>query len=111
MKSKPEIVRIKEIYKKEGFNVFCHFTNDEYRIVDFKQLFNLWNITKVDYEYKLLDVSELHKVKIINGTMSWNNVSIPLLDENGIEKQFPFELDPIVLYQNSCIDNDKILEK
>jgi hypothetical protein len=110
MKQKPEIVRIKEIYKTEGFKVFCMFTNDECRFIDFEELFKQWKIKKGDVEYQLLKITEFQKVKIANGTLSWDNISISLLDEKGIEKQFPFELDPIVLYQNSKIDQDKIFE-
>jgi DNA-binding XRE family transcriptional regulator len=110
MKQKREIVRIKEIYKIENFNIFCHFTNGEYRFVDFEKLLKHWNVEQKDPEYKLLNQSELHKVKIVNGTMSWSNIAVFLLDENGKEKSFPFELDPIILFENSQIDEDKVFE-
>ena len=110
MKQKPEIVRIKEIYKTEDFKVFCHFTNDEFRFVDFEQLFKQWKIKEGDIEYLLLNKSEFKKVKLVNGTLSWNNLTVSLLDENGKESNYPYELDPIVLYQNSQIDTDKIFD-
>jgi len=110
MKQKREIVRIIDIYKTENFKIFCHFTNGEYRFVDFEMLLNKWNVKRKDIEYKLLDKTELQKVKIVNGTMSWDNISVSLLDEKGNEKLYPFELDPIVLYENSQIDEDKIFE-
>jgi DNA-binding XRE family transcriptional regulator len=110
MKNKPEIVRIKEIYKIEDFNIFCHFTNDEFRFVDFEQLFIQWKIKQGDIEYSLLNKTEFKKVNLVNGTLSWKNITVSLLDENGKENYYPYELDPIVLYQNSQIDQDKIFE-
>jgi len=110
MKQKREIVRISEIYKIEDFKIFCHFTNDEYRFVDFEMLLNKWKVKQNDTEYKLLKKAELQKVKIVNGTMSWDNITVSLIDEKGNEKLYPYELDPIVLYENSQIDEDKIFE-
>lgn len=51
MKPKQEIVRIKEIYKKEDFKICCLFSNEEYRYLDFEQLFKTWNIKRGDTEY------------------------------------------------------------
>ncbi len=110
MKPKPEIVRIKEIYKTEGFKIYCQFTNDEYRFVDFEKLFKLWNITQSDVEFPLQEKDELQKVRLVNGTLSWKNVTVSLIDENGRKKQYPYEIDPIVLYQNSQIDLDKAFD-
>lgn len=42
--------------------------------------------------------------------MSWDNVTVSLIDENNKEKNYPYEIDPIVLYQNSQFDQDRIFE-
>jgi len=110
MKKSIEIIRIKEIYKIDNFKIFCLFTNEENRFIDFKELFEKWNISEKDNEYKLLDLNEFQKVSINNGTLCWRNIEIYLLDENGNEKKFSYEIDPIVLYQNSQIDKEKIIE-
>ncbi len=110
MKEKREIVRINEIYKTEDYKIFCYFTNGEYRFVDFEVLLSKWNVTENDVEYKLFTKSELQKVKIVNGTMLWSNIPVSLIDEKGNEKLYPYELDPIVLYENSQIDEEKIIE-
>lgn len=107
---KPEVVRIKEIYKKDNFCIHCLFSNNEYRIIDFTELFRKWNVSKGDTEYPLLDLEEFQKVKLVNGTLSWDNVTVKLLDTNREEKEYPYDLDPIVLYQNSKLDQDKIFE-
>ena len=110
MKTKQKIVRIKEIYKINDFKIFCHFSNDEYRYINFKKLFKTWNVKRGDTEYLLLDKNELQKVKLSNGTLSWECVSVSLIDENNQEQQYPYEIDPIVLYQNSIFDEDKIFD-
>ena len=103
MKPKQEIIRIKEIYKIEEQKIYCLFNNDEYRYIDFEKLFKTWNIKQNDVEYPLMNVSELQKVKLSNGTLSWNNIKVILLDENKNENKYPYEIDPIVLYENSNI--------
>jgi len=110
MKTKNEIVRIKEIYKIEYFKVFCVFTNEEFRYVDFSELFKLWDVKETDPEYKLINITDFQKFKLVNGTLSWQNILVSLIDEHGKEKKYPFEIDPIVLYQNSKIDLEKVLE-
>ncbi len=110
MKTKKEVVRIKEIYKIEDFKIFCLFTNEEYRIIDFSELFKIWKVKENDIEFKLLEISDFQKVKLNNGTLSWQNISVNLLNEHGHEEEFPFELDPIMLYQNSKIDPEKLFE-
>ncbi len=110
MKTRPEVVRIKEIYKKEFFKIYCLFSNNEYRFIDFEELFKKWNVNQDSIEYPLLTITEFQKVKLVNGTLSWDNITISLLDKNKQEKQYPYDLDPIVLYQNSQLDQDRIFE-
>jgi len=110
MKSRQEVVRIKEIYKKETFRIYCLFNNNECRFIDFDELFKKWNIKQGDVEYPLLNNSEFQKVKVINGLLSWDNVTVTLIDKNKQEKNYPYEIDPIILYENSQIDQDKIFE-
>lgn len=110
MKTNIEIVRINDIYKKEDYKIYCLFSNGETRYVDFEKLFDAWQVNLNDIEYKLLDLSELHKVKLSNGTLTWDNISVSLLDENGKEKEHPYQIDPISLYQKSQIDEEKMLE-
>ena len=107
---KPEVVRIREIYKIDNFCIHCLFSNNEYRIIDFTELFKKWNVKEGDTEYPLLDLAEFQKVKLENGTLLWNNVTVKLIDAKMEEKEYPYDLDPIVLYQNSKLDQDKIFE-
>ena len=110
MKFDTKIVRISEISKIEYFKVFCKFNNGEYRYIDFEHLFKEWNIKKEDIEYPLLNGEEFNKVQLSNGTLSWQNIQVKLITEQKEEQNFPYEIDPIVLYQNSEIDFDKLIE-
>jgi len=92
----PKILKINKI---NGFNVFVVFNNGEIRLLDFNQIFSDWGIDKTDIEYKLLDEKEFKKVKLRNQTLSWENISVKLTDENGQEKEYPYEIGPDVLYR------------
>ena len=107
---KQEIVRIKNIYNIEDYKIYCLFSNGEYRYIDFDLLFKTWDIKQDDIEYKLLNINELQKAKLSNGTLSWDNVKVKLLDENNKENEYPYEIDPIVLYQNSYLDQEKLID-
>jgi len=105
MRKSIKIPRVIKIEKVEGFKVYCMFNNGESRIIDFKTLFDLWQINPTDAEYPLLNFEEFKKVTLRNFTLSWENVSVKLMDENGHEKNHPYEIGPDVLYQNS-LPND-----
>ncbi len=104
------IPRIKEINNISGFKVHCLFNTGEYRIIDFEQLFKSWNLTPTDFEYPLLKQSEFEKVELRNNTLSWKNIIVVIIDENGKEQKTPYEIDPIMLYNNSKYDNEKFIE-
>ena len=110
MKQAVEVVRIKEIYKKDGFKIYCLFSNGEHRFIDFEALFKQWKIGPSEVEHPLLEAAELQKAELVNGTLSWGNLAVWLVGEDGEEKRYPYEIDPIVLYQNSQLDQDALVE-
>jgi len=99
MRKTAKIPRILKVEKVDGFNVFVVFNNGEIRLLNFGQIFADWGIDKTDIEYKLLDENEFKKVKLRNQTLSWENISVKLTDENGQEKEYPYEIGPDVLYR------------
>jgi len=101
MRRNLKIPRILKINKIEGFKVFCMFNNGELRMIDFESLFKKWNISEKDVEFLLLQKKEFDKVQLRNYTLSWSNIKIELADENGKKQTHPYEIDPIVLFQNS----------
>ena len=94
----PRILKIKSI---KGFNVYCIFNNGETRVINFKELFSKWKITKKDPEYLLLNENEFKKVTLRNQTLSWKNIKIELTDIQGNKIIHPYELSPDILYKNS----------
>ncbi len=77
------------------------FNNGESRILDFAKIFKQWNITENDFEYPLLDEKEFKKVKLRNFTLSWPNIEIKVIDENGKNLSLPYEIGADVLYELS----------
>ena len=107
MRQKLKLPRIIKIEKMDGFYIQCMFNNGESRLLDFKTIFNDWNITKDDVEYKLLDLNEFKKVELRNFTLSWPNIGFEIKNENGQIEKHPYEVGPDVLFQlSSRIDTD-----
>ena len=108
MKSKnkrlPKILKINSINKK-GLEISVLFSTGEDRILDFERIFKQdWGVTKKDFEYKLTDPNEFSKVKLVNHTLSWDNVEIPITTLDGKKKKVPFEVGADTLYDLSKAD-------
>lgn len=100
----PRIIRISDI---KGFKIFCAFNNGDHRIIDFEKLFKKWGITEGDLQYQLTDPNNFKEVIIHNGTLQWPNISDKILLSNGMEFNIPYDLDPIVLYEESTADPER----
>ena len=96
-----KIPRIQSISKVDGFRVYCLFNTGERGVIDFEKLFEEWGMKTGDAEYPLLNVEEFQKVKVHDGVLSWENVRVFLTNEDGVEESFPYEIDPIVLYNQT----------
>ena len=101
MRRKLKTPRILKIERIEGFKIYCMFNNGESKLIDFNLIFKEWNLTQSDIEYPLLKKKEFQKVKLRNHTLSWENIAVLLMTENGEEEKFPYEIDPYFLYQKS----------
>jgi len=101
MRKKPIIPRIIKIQKIDGFKIYCMFNNGENRLLDFQQIFNEWKVGEDDIEYPLLKPKEFKKVGLRNFTLSWDNVPISLISEDGNEEIHPYELSPDELFKLS----------
>ena len=105
MRKSVKIPRILKIDKIDGLKIYVIFNNGETRLLDFDKILNDWDIKKSDAEFKLFDLSEIKKVKLRNQTLSWDNLTVKLLDEKGQEKEYPYEIGPDILYGLS-MDSD-----
>jgi len=104
------IKRIVKIHQIRGYKVTCLFNNGESRVIDFKNLFEKWKIKKGHIAYPLLEnQKEFKKLKIIDGSFVWENIKFKSLDDEGNEIVQYFDLDPIVIYENSEIDKSRNL--
>lgn len=107
MRSIKKIVKIHQI---KGYKVTCLFNNGESRVIDFKNLFEKWKIKKKHIAYPLVEnQKEFNKLKIIDGSFVWENIKFKSKDDEGNEMVQYFDLDPIILYENSEIDNSRNL--
>lgn len=84
-----------------GHKIQCMFNNGDSRLLDFEKIFKQWNITENDSEYPLLDEKEFKKVTLRNYTLSWPNIEIKVIVDNGENLTLPYEIGADVLYQLS----------
>jgi DNA-binding XRE family transcriptional regulator len=101
MRQKLKLPRILKIEKVDGFKIQCMFNNGESRQLDFKKIFNDWNVSEDDTEYKLLDIKEFKKVELRNYTLSWPNIGFEIRNEDSKMEKHPYEVGPDILYQLS----------
>jgi DNA-binding XRE family transcriptional regulator len=105
------IKRIINIHKVDGYKVYCLFSNGESRIIDFKKILKKWNVQKNDIEYPLLNsLKEFQKIELLDGTFTWKNIKIKSTDEEGNEVIYHYDLDPIVMYEESEVDPSRKTE-
>jgi len=101
MRRKIKLPRIIKIEKVNGHQVQCMFNNGESRLLDFDKIFKQWNVIQGDLEYPLLNQSEFSKVVLRNYTLSWPNIEITVLAENGEIIKLPYEVGADTLYNLS----------
>jgi DNA-binding XRE family transcriptional regulator len=105
------VKRIVKIHQIKGYKLYCLFNNGESRIIDFKQLFSKWKTTKKSLHYPLVNsLKEFKKAELIDGTITWKNIIIKGEDEFGNRTNYYYDLDPIVLYEESQLDESRQLE-
>jgi DNA-binding XRE family transcriptional regulator len=100
------IPRILRINARKGYKISCLFSNGESRIIDFETLFrDVFKVKPGDTDYVLMeDERAFAEVKVVEKNLCWPNVGFHGKDESGNPLFLPYELDPIILYQNSQPD-------
>jgi len=105
------VKRIIKIYEVDSYKVYRLFNNGESRIIDFEKLFKDWNIKKDDHEWPLTQsIKEFEKVELIEGTLTWKNIEIENIDDQGNPVIYHYDMDPIVLYENSYEDESRQIQ-
>lgn len=105
------VKRIVKIHRVIGYKIYCLFNNGESRIIDFKEYFAKKKTTKKSLHYPLVNSQKaFKKVELIDGTLTWRNITIESEDEDGKPIEHYYDLDPIVLYESSVLDESRQLE-
>lgn len=109
MKGLRSIPRVLKINESDGYKVSMLFNSGESRIVDFEKLLkNVFKKKPGKIGYELLEDKDLFdKIQVIGTTIGWEEIGLEGLDENGGKVHYPYDLDPIVLYQNSEPDTKR----
>lgn len=95
--------KIIEAYWLKDHILCCLFNDGVLKRLDFKLLFEKWVIQTNDIAYPIATNIELFRqFGIANGTLSWENIGLGVhsKDETGAPVFYPYELDPLVLYQS-----------
>lgn len=106
LRSIPRILKINEV---DGYHVSVLFNNGESRIIDFRRLFKeVFKKRPGSIGYELIDNEELFKeVEIIGTTLGWKKIGMEGINDKGEKVFHPYDLDPIVLYDNSEPDEKR----
>ena len=94
----PRIIRINKI---KGFKIYCAFNNGEHRIIDFNKLFEKLNFKRDELRKKIMDAKTFKSVELTDNTLTWPTVRKIVKLKSGKTFDVAFDLDPIVLYENS----------
>jgi DNA-binding XRE family transcriptional regulator len=105
MKGLRSIPRILKINKIDGYNVSCLFNNGESRVINFEDLFkHVFQVDESHIAYPLLtDYSQFTQIEVIGHSVGWPEIGIKSKDFEGKEVFYPYQPDPLVLYQNSTL--------
>jgi DNA-binding XRE family transcriptional regulator len=105
------IKKIVKIHQFEGHKVSCLFNNGESRIIDFQSFLESRGVHEKHFAFPLLqDVKELQKAELIEGSLVWKNIEFKSKDKEGKDVIYHFDIDPIVLYENSTPDKSRNLD-
>ena len=106
MKGLRSIPRVLKITGIEGYNLSLLFNNGESRIVNIEKLFTGEEKKgHVDLEQTILNKPGVFaSVQVIGNTIGWPGVGIYSEDFEGKSVFYPFDLDPIVLFQAGTPD-------
>ena len=97
----PSILKINQV---DGWRINVVFSNGEYRTIDFEQFFQEHNFSNDPLRAKLLDQTFFQSVALHEGTLRWPTLLQKIELSNGMTFEVPFDLDPIVLYDQSTPD-------
>jgi DNA-binding XRE family transcriptional regulator len=93
----------------DGYNVSLLFNNGESRIIDMEQFIKevlKKKPGKLGYEL-IEDKLLFDKIKIIGTTIGWEELGRKSKNINGEEEFYPYDLDPLMIYNHSSSDHER----
>jgi len=96
--STPRIIRINKIIE---YKIYFALNNGEHRIIDFAQLSIKLGLEKDETSKKIMNKKIFRTASINNNTLCWETVKKKIKLKSGKEFDAAFEIDPIVVYENS----------
>ncbi|MCB0704682.1 MAG: helix-turn-helix transcriptional regulator [Saprospiraceae bacterium] len=109
MKGLRSIPRILKINNVNGYSVSLLFNNGESRIIDFNYFIKvILNKKPGKLGYELIeDKSLFKKIKVIGTTVGWKEIGRKVKNIDGVEEFLPYDLDPLMIYNNSVPDDER----
>ena len=107
MSKTTKIPRIIKLNAVQGWKVYVAFSNGEYRVIDFEQFFDKYHFAADPLRRRLLNEGVFQSLSLYEGTLRWEAVLDTIALSNGMVFEVPFDLDPLVLYENSELDLER----
>ena len=107
MSKTTKIPRIIKLNAVQGWKVYVAFSNGEYRVIDFEQFFDKYHFAADPLRRRLLDEVVFHNLSLYEGTLRWEAVLDTIALSKGMVFEVSFDLDPLVVYENSEPDLER----
>jgi DNA-binding XRE family transcriptional regulator len=107
MRTNIKMPRILKINRVTELSISVVFNNGESRMIDFKTLMTDLGIKEGSPAGVLYDMQEFEKVKLVNHTLSWDNVDQYISSRDGGRIKVPFEIGADVLLKYSKAENSE----
>lgn len=109
LRSIPKVLKINEV---NGYKVSCLFNNGESRIIDFTSFFRqLKGLTEKHPAYPLLhDPEAFRQVEMMDHSLGWRQIGIHSTNFQGETVFYPYQLDPVVLFEHSVLDEERTVQ-
>jgi hypothetical protein len=101
MRQSIKIPRILKINWISELSISVVFNNGESRIIDFRKVLKKIGVNEKSPAYILFDSNEFAKTKLVDNTLSWDNVEQYITLRNGKKMRVPFEIGADVLLKHS----------
>ena len=111
MRKSIKIPRVLKINWIEGLSISVVFNNGESRIIDFRKLLIEIGVKDSKSASILFSPVEFVKVKLINNTLSWDNVEQYISSKSGDKIRVPYEIGADILLKYSHAEKSESVMK